>query len=131
MHAHTQTLQYLPLDDLTMTTEASNRKALSHIHMCTWGPSHHTDSNTGPQNPTTPTSLYSFSLYSFLSISFSFDAHCSFICGVTCIFLHVCNIHLEQVKIERRREGERGQMVSRKKKNNQLGLERRRGVRAS
>lgn len=75
---HTHTPQYLPLFDPTMTTEASNRKALSHIHMCTRGPSHHTDSNTGPQNPTTPTPLYSFSLYSFLSISFfSFDAHCS------------------------------------------------------
>lgn len=74
-HVHLHTPQCFPLGDPTMTTEASKRKALSHIHMCTWGPSHHADSNTGPQNPTTPTPLYSFSLYSFLSISFfSFDA---------------------------------------------------------
>lgn len=56
--------QCLPLGDPTMTTEASKRKALSHIHMCTWGPSHHADSNTGPQNPTTPTPLYSLCIHS-------------------------------------------------------------------
>lgn len=106
---------------LSVVQWVTSRKALSHIHMCTWGPSHSTDSNTGPQNPTIPTPLYSSFLCSFSFSFFLFDA------SQICIYSRVCKIHLSKWKYRKMERGRERTDGFKEKKKQSVGAEEEEG----